>query len=58
MIRLTSDHLQELQKRFREPATERVAPRLARQLIRLQEQIGRPMKDSSKSDFHEKPWLK
>jgi CRP-like cAMP-binding protein len=41
MIRLTGEHLEELERRFRELATERVAPRLARQLIRLQEQIGR-----------------
>jgi len=38
MIRLTYGHLRELQERFRELATERVAPRVARQLIRLQEQ--------------------
>jgi len=42
MIRLTCGHLQELEERFRELATERVAPRVARQLVRLQEQIGRP----------------
>jgi CRP-like cAMP-binding protein len=46
MIRLTSEHLQELERRFRELATERVAPRLARQLIRLQEQIGGHVNDS------------
>ena len=43
MIRLTGEYLQELQKRFRELATERVARRLALQLIRLEEQIGRPV---------------
>jgi CRP-like cAMP-binding protein len=43
VIRLTGEHLEELERRFRELATERVAPRLARQLIRLQEQIGRPI---------------
>ena len=43
MIRLTCEHLQELEKRFRELATETVASRLARQLIRLPEQIGRPI---------------
>ena len=32
--------LRELEERFRELATEPVAPRLARQLIRLQEQVG------------------
>jgi CRP/FNR family transcriptional regulator, nitrogen oxide reductase regulator len=46
LIRVTGEHLQELQKRFGELATERVAPRLARQLVRLQEQIGRPVNDS------------
>jgi CRP-like cAMP-binding protein len=40
MIRLTSIHLQELEERFRELATEKVAPRVARQLIRLQDQAG------------------
>jgi CRP-like cAMP-binding protein len=38
MIRFTYGHLRELEERFRELATERVAPRVARQLIRLQEQ--------------------
>jgi CRP-like cAMP-binding protein len=40
MIRFTCDQLRELEVRFRELATERVAPRVARQLIRLQEQVG------------------
>ena len=38
IARFTCDHLRELEERFRELATEQVAPRLARQLIRLQEQ--------------------
>jgi len=38
IIRLIGGHLLELEERFRELATERVAPRVARQLIRLQEQ--------------------
>lgn len=42
MIRFTYGHLRELEERFRELATERVAPRVARQLIRLQEQAGLP----------------
>ena len=46
MIRLAGEHLQELEQRFRELATERVAARVARQLVRLQEQIGRPVNDS------------
>jgi CRP-like cAMP-binding protein len=37
---LICGHLLELEERFRELATERVAPRVARQLIRLQEQVG------------------
>jgi CRP-like cAMP-binding protein len=44
IIRLMGGHLLELEERFRELATERVAPRLARQLIRLQEQVGSPRK--------------
>jgi CRP/FNR family transcriptional regulator, nitrogen oxide reductase regulator len=40
MIQSTCGHLQDLEERFRELATERVAPRVARQLIRLQEQVG------------------
>jgi CRP/FNR family transcriptional regulator, nitrogen oxide reductase regulator len=44
MIRFICVHLQELEERFRELSTERVAPRVARQLIRLQEQPGWPQK--------------
>ena len=40
MIRFVGGHLQELEERFRELATERVAPRVAHQLVRLREQIG------------------
>ena len=42
VIRFTSGHLRELEERFRELATERVAPRVARQLLRLHEQAGSP----------------
>jgi CRP-like cAMP-binding protein len=35
-------YLADLEERFRELATERVAPRVARQLVRLLPQIGRP----------------
>jgi CRP/FNR family transcriptional regulator, nitrogen oxide reductase regulator len=42
MNRFICGHLRELEERFRELATERVAPRVARQLIRLQKQIGSP----------------
>jgi len=44
IIRLIGGHLLELEERFRELATERVAPRVARQLIRLQEQAGSLLK--------------
>ena len=44
ITRLVCGHLQELEERFRELATERVAPRVARQLVRLQEQFGSPQK--------------
>jgi CRP-like cAMP-binding protein len=44
IIRFICSHLLELEERFRELATERVAPRVARQLIRLQEQVGSPRK--------------
>lgn len=44
MIRFICGDLQELEERFRELSTERVAPRVARQLIRLQEQAGWPHK--------------
>jgi CRP-like cAMP-binding protein len=48
MVRATCGHLRELEERFRELATEQVAPRLARQLIRLQEQAGSPQKGQVK----------
>jgi CRP-like cAMP-binding protein len=41
MVRILGEHLLELEERFREVATERVGPRVARQLLRLQERIGR-----------------
>jgi len=44
MTRLICGQLQELEERFRELVTEKVAPRVARQLIRLQEQVGSPRK--------------
>jgi CRP-like cAMP-binding protein len=43
MVQVLGDHLMELEERFREVATERVGSRVARQLLRLQEQIGRPV---------------
>jgi CRP/FNR family transcriptional regulator, nitrogen oxide reductase regulator len=44
MTRFICGHLQELEERFRELAMERVAPRVARQLIRLQEKVGSAQK--------------
>ncbi len=43
MVRILGGHLLELEERFREVATERVGPRVARQVVRLLEQIGRPV---------------
>jgi CRP-like cAMP-binding protein len=43
MARILGGHLLELEERFREVATERVGPRVARQVLRLMEQIGRPV---------------
>ena len=43
MARILGDDLLELEVRFREVATERVGPRVARQLVRLLGQIGRPV---------------
>jgi CRP-like cAMP-binding protein len=44
-VRFAYGHLEELEERFRELATEPVAPRVARQLIRLQEQVGSAQSD-------------
>jgi CRP-like cAMP-binding protein len=41
MVRILREDLLELEERFREVATERVGPRVARQLVRLLERIGR-----------------
>ncbi len=41
MLRILTDYLLELEERFRELATERVGPRVARQLVRLHSKIGR-----------------
>ena len=43
LLRILGRDLLELQDRFREVATERVGARVARQLIRLLESIGRPV---------------
>jgi len=42
MMQSTCGYLQELEERFRELATEQVASRIVRQLIRLQAQAGSP----------------
>jgi CRP-like cAMP-binding protein len=46
MVKILSEDLLELQERFREVATERVAPRVARQLVRLLNRIGRSVNGS------------
>ena len=43
MVRILGGYLLELEERFREVATERVGPRVARQVVRLLEKIGRPV---------------
>ena len=43
LIRMLAGDLLEIEERFREVATERVGPRVARQLVRLREKIGRPV---------------
>jgi CRP-like cAMP-binding protein len=42
MVRVISGYLLELEERFREVATERVEPRVARQIVRLRAQLGQP----------------
>jgi CRP-like cAMP-binding protein len=46
MVKILSEDLLELQERFREVATERVAPRVARQLVRLLSRIGQSVNGS------------
>jgi len=41
LVRTLGEYLDELEARFREVATEKVAARVARQLIRLRNRIGR-----------------
>jgi len=43
LLRMVVRYLADLEERFRELATERVGPRVARQLVRLLPQIGRPV---------------
>jgi len=43
--RILAGRLQELEERFREVATERVAKRLALVLLRLLKQVGKPSED-------------
>jgi CRP-like cAMP-binding protein len=45
LARIVGGELLELEERFREIATERVAPRVARQLVRLLDKIGRRVQD-------------
>ncbi len=46
MLRIVVKYLADLEERFRELATERVAPRVARQLLRLLPLIGRPVQEA------------
>jgi CRP-like cAMP-binding protein len=43
LVAYLGEHLQELEERFREVATERVGPRVALQLLRLLKAVGRPV---------------
>jgi CRP-like cAMP-binding protein len=43
MARILGEDLLELEERFREVATEKVGPRVARQLVRMLGKIGRPV---------------
>ena len=45
MSRIVDGHLQEMEERFRELATEKVARRLALALIRLAKQVGKPCQE-------------
>jgi CRP-like cAMP-binding protein len=45
MTKILSQKLLDLEERFREVATEKVGPRVARQVMRLMEQIGQPVDD-------------
>jgi CRP-like cAMP-binding protein len=51
MNRILGGHLLELEERFREIAAERVGPRVARQLVRLAEQIGRRANNAIEVDL-------
>jgi CRP-like cAMP-binding protein len=42
LLRITGEYVLELEERFHEVATEKVGPRVARQLVRLRNKIGRP----------------
>lgn len=43
LVAILGEYLLQLEQRFHEVATERVGPRVARQLVRLQEKLGRPV---------------
>ncbi len=44
IARILTEHLVDIEQRFREVATERVGPRVARQVVRLQKTIGRQVR--------------
>ncbi len=43
MVTVLNSYMLELEDRFREVATDRVGPRVARQLVRLLKQLGKPV---------------
>lgn len=43
MVQILGDQISELEERFREVATERVAPRVALQIVRLLDKLGQPV---------------
>ncbi len=51
IARLLAGRLQQLEERFRELATEQVAPRLARTLVRLLQHVGRPTEGAVRVDL-------
>jgi CRP-like cAMP-binding protein len=51
MLGILSDDMFELQERFREMATEKVGTRVAHQIVRLQEKIGRPINGSGEVEI-------
>jgi CRP/FNR family transcriptional regulator, nitrogen oxide reductase regulator len=51
ILRILSHDMLELQERFREMATEKVGTRVAHQIVRLEEKIGRPVNGSDEVEI-------